>query len=354
MVACARVYAASRFNTHRPLTRRRSEAINLSDATSARTAGTEYRGLLLALLVACAFAVNSAFARLAYEAGSNALTVLTVRTLTALLVLTLLLRVVGVSATLPRKRAFGALALGLLMASYSYGLLGSIQYVPLAVGLVTFYTYPLLTALISAALGRERLQPLTLVALVVAFCGLALVLDLGGNLTDPVGIAHALGASVCFTALLLLSDTVRGGGDSRPITLHMLVTTLLVYVLACAVTGAFTLPTTTLGWIGLLGCPVLYSFAIITLFEAVSAAGPVRAALMLNLEPVFSASLGYALLDQLLNGWQVVGMALVVGAVVSARLPAVLGSRWHALDRIAAFALISGLILVLAALSVLP
>jgi drug/metabolite transporter (DMT)-like permease len=277
-----------------------------------------------------------------------------VRSITAMLVLMVLLRVVGVSMGLPRQRALGALALGLLMAAYSYGLLGSIQYVPLAVALVTFYTYPLLTALISAALGRERLQPLTLVALVVALYGLTLVLDIVGNPADPVGIAHALGASVCFTALLLLSDKVRGGGDSRPITLHMLVTTVAVYALACVVTGAFTLPVTALGWVGLLGCPVFFSFAIITLFEAVSAAGPVRAALILNLEPVVSATLGYAMLGQLLSTWQMVGMALVVGAVVGARLPAVLGPRLVAVDRPTALLLISGLVLVLAALSVVP
>ena len=334
--------------------RRRSETANLCDATAHRATSSELRGLLLALLVACAFAVNSAFARLAYEAGSNALTVLLVRSVTAVLVLSLLLRVVGVSRTLPRPQALRALALGLLMASYSYGLLGSIQYVPLAVALVTFYTYPLLTALVSAALGRERLQPLTLIALVVALYGLTLVLDLAGKPVDSVGIVHALGASVCFTALLLLSDKVRGGGDSRPITLHMLVTAVVVYALACVATDAFALPSTTLGWVGLLGCPVFYSFAIITLFQAISAAGPVRAAMMLNFEPVASATLGYALLGQLLSTWQVVGMALVVGAIVGARLPAVLGTRLDAVDRVSLLLLISGLIFVLAALSVLP
>ena len=328
--------------------------MNLPHTTAARAPGTELRGLLLALLVACGFAVNTAFARMAYEGGSNALTLLTVRSVTALVVLAILLRVRGIPMALPRARALGALALGLLMASYSYGLLGSIQYVPLAVALVTFYTYPLLTALASAALGRERLEPLTLIALLVALYGLTLVLDLAGRPADPVGIAHAFGAAVLFTALLLLSDKVRGSGDSRPVTLHMLVTGIAVYVLACAVTGAFTLPTTTLGWIGLLGCPVFYSFAFITLFEAVRMAGPVRAALMLNVEPVASATLGYALLGQLLSAWQIVGMALVVGAVVSARAPAVLRARAHTLDRFTVFLLASGLLFLLAGVAVVP
>jgi drug/metabolite transporter (DMT)-like permease len=325
---------------------------NVRQPTVIQLPGSELRGLITALLVACSFATNSALARMAYEGGSNAVTLLTVRTATALVVLAVLLRASRVPLRLPRHRAIKALALGVVMAAYSYGLLGSIQYVPLAVALVTFYTYPLLTALVSAALGRERLEPLTLVALLVALYGLTLVLDIGGEPANPVGIAHALGASVCFTALLLLSDRVRGSGDSRPVTLHILITGVAAYALACSVTGAFVLPHTTLGWIGLVGCPLFFSFAFISLFEAVRMAGPVRAALVLNVEPVASALLGYLLLEQMLTGWQMAGMALVVGAVVAVRLPAAIGGGLAGADRPTMMLLGAGTLLLLAALAV--
>jgi len=64
--------------------------------------------------------------------------------------------------------------------------------------------------------------------------------------------------------------------------------------------------------------------------------------------------LGYALLGQLLSAWQMVGMALVVGAVVGARAPAVLRTRAHALDRFTVFLLVSGLLFLLAGVAVLP
>ncbi|MCP5156223.1 MAG: EamA family transporter [Ectothiorhodospiraceae bacterium] len=289
-------------------------------ANDVRSAPSVLSGLLLAIAVAVSFATNSALARIAYEAGSNALSVLTVRTSVALVALLVLLTVQRVPYVLPAGRAVKALALGLVLASYSYGLLGSFQYVPLAVGIVTFYTYPLLTAFASAATGRERITVVTLAALAAAFVGLTLVVDLRGGGFDPVGIAHAFAAAIFFTALLLLSDRVRGDGDSRPITLHMLLTGVICYGGACVLTGLFRLPQTPLGWAGFLGNPVFYSFSIICLFVAVRRIGPVRAALILNVEPVASAVLGYLLLDQTLTPLQMAGIAMVVGAVLSLRL----------------------------------
>ncbi|MCB1740147.1 MAG: DMT family transporter [Gammaproteobacteria bacterium] len=285
------------------------------------TLGPEGRGLLLAVAVACSFATNSTLARIAYEGGSNALSMLTVRTGTALLVLVVLLQRVSTGARLSRGRSIAAFALGLLLASYSYGLLGAIQYMPLAMVLVTFYTFPLLTALASAALGREPLRSRTLLALGLALYGLSLVLDLSDSRINALGISHALVAAVCFTTLLLCSDRVRGDGDSRLVTLRMLITGFAVYLLACALSGAFALPRTTLGWVGFIGCPLFYSFSFISLFSAVSLAGPVRTALVMNVEPVASAIFGYLLLAQVLSGWQVLGMATVVGAVIYGRLP---------------------------------
>lgn len=325
----------------------------MSSSARLRARPTELRGVVTALLVACAFATNSALARMAYEGGSNAVSVLTVRTAIALVALLVLLRVMRLPFTLPLRQRLSALALGVLLAIYSYGLLGSIQYVPLAVGLVTFYTYPLLTALASAALGREHLSPITLVMLLVALYGLTLVLDLEHAPANPIGIAHALAASVTFTALLLLSDRLRGDGDSRPITAHMLITAVIAYVAASVVTGAFALPQTQLGWIGFIGCPVFFSFGFIALFEAVRLAGPVPAALVLSIEPVISALLGYLLLAQTLTSWQTVGVALVVGAIVAARLPAALRDAPARSDRPAMLMMGAGALLLLAALALL-
>jgi len=281
--------------------------------------GRAWAGLLLGVAAATSFAANSTLARLAYDAGSNALSVLTVRTGVALLGLLVLLKLARVPFRLPPRRRAAALGLGVLLAVYSYGLLGAIEHIPVALAVITFYTYPLLTACGSWALGREPVTPRTFAALLAAFVGLVLALDIRGGGVDARGVAMALMAAFVFATILLSSDRVRAGGDSRPITLHMLAAGFATYLLACALTGGFALPAPGIGWAGFIGTPLFYSFSIISLFVVVMMTGPVRAALTLNVEPVASVILGYVVLGQALAGTQLFGIAVVIAAVVSIR-----------------------------------
>ena len=92
--------------------------------------------------------------------------------------------------------AFGAMAVGLVMA--------------------VFYLYPVLVALMSAALGRERLTPVRVLALAIACAGLALVLgsQLGPEAhATAAGIALAGVAATCHAVYLVV---IRGGFDDVP------------------------------------------------------------------------------------------------------------------------------------------
>ncbi|MDX1434482.1 MAG: DMT family transporter [Gammaproteobacteria bacterium] len=314
-------------------------------------AGHEWSGMLIGVAVATSFAANSTLARLAYDAGSNALSVLTVRTGVALLALFVLVLARRVPLAMAPRRRLGALLLGILLGVYSYGLLGGIEHMPVGLVVITFYTYPFLVALGSWLLGRERITFATVVALVVAFIGLTLALDFTRAEVNTIGVSMALGAAFVFALVLLSSDRVRGDGDSRPVTLHMLLAAFVGYLAACAISGHFALPREPYGWIGFVGTPVFYSFSIITLFVVITMIGPVRAALTLNVEPVASVILGYVVLDQHLGPVSILGIAMVVGAVVSMRL-ASLHARGAGGGRALALAMIlTGSLLILGSLA---
>ncbi len=279
-------------------------------------------GLALVLVVATSFALNSASAGLAFEGGTNALTVLTVRTVIAAGALFALLAWQGARATLPRRDRRMAIALGLVMGLYSYFLYAAIERIPVALAILTFYLYPILTALAYWAWGRGRIGLATAVALVAAFAGLALALDMRGDGLDPVGVGFAAAAALTFALVPLLSEPLIGAGDSRPVTLHMLAVAAMVYVVASAVSGDFVLPETRLGWIGMLLVPAFYTFAIVGFFVAVGMIGPVRTSLAMNFEPVASMIFGFLVLGQTLTYLQILGGALVVAAIVVVRTPA--------------------------------
>jgi drug/metabolite transporter (DMT)-like permease len=65
---------------------------------------------------------------------------------------------------------------------------------------------------------------------------------------------------------------------------------------------------------------VLYGFAMITFFIAVSMIGPVRASLLSYADAVISAGLGVVVLGQALTVIQVVGIVVVIIALIGATL----------------------------------
>ncbi len=279
-------------------------------------------GVVLALCVAASFAAGSASAGLAFRHGTDPLTVTTVRTAAAALTLLLALRLRGTSIALQPRARRNALALGILVALYSWGLYQAVALMPVALAVLTFYLYPLLTGVVAWTTRRERFTTRAAIALALAFLGLTLALNLRSGVIPPaLGIACALGAAVCFTGQLVLSSAVMGGNPAQPVALHMLASAAGLYVVVCLALGHFNLPHDDIGWTAFVASTVCYIGAAIGLYTAISLLGPVKSALVLNIEPVFSMMFGYLLLAQTLTPLQIAGAALVVMAITLGRAP---------------------------------
>jgi drug/metabolite transporter (DMT)-like permease len=278
------------------------------------------RGVALALIVAISFAANSVFAALAYAGGSNPISVLVVRSTAAFAVLYLVLSLGRAGASLPRRQRNTALALGVVMAVSSYGLLAAMEYMPVALCVVTLYTYPLLVALSGWISGHEPFQIGFALALIAAFLGLVIALDLPGTPPSLVGVGLALTAALGVAVLFVVSERVSDVDDSQPFTLHMLSSCMVVSIIASVSLDQFALPNSTSGWIGFIAAPLCYTFAIIFLFVVLAKIGSLKTALLMNLEPVSSVLLGYVILSQALNTLQLLGIALVVAAVISTEM----------------------------------
>jgi drug/metabolite transporter (DMT)-like permease len=82
--------------------------------------------------------------------------------------------------------------------------------------------------------------------------------------------------------------------------------------------GEFNLPATSAGWVGFMGSQVLYAAAIIGFYISISMVGAAATSFFSNLEPIVVVGAGYVLLDQLITPWQMVGVAIVVGALIYA------------------------------------
>lgn len=271
--------------------------------------------------VATVFSLVSICARLAYDAGSNALTIVTMRTLFAGVLLVVLLNSRGVAWKLPRRERNWALALGAVLALGTFLLNKAIQEIPVTIAILIFYTYPPLTSVLSWVTGTERFSLRVLLTVVLAFVGLAFALQVKGGALDPVGLAYAVGASVTWGVLMHMTGRHFRGGDSRPRTLHMMLSSAMLFIVACAVTGEVALPTTPTGWLGFAGVPFTYSIAIIGTMAAVSAIGAMKTSIYMNFEPIATIVLSALVLEQYMTPLQLFGALLVVIALSVFKLP---------------------------------
>jgi drug/metabolite transporter (DMT)-like permease len=275
-------------------------------------------GVAVAVAAGAAFAIANTSAGVAYQGGSNPLTVASTRFLLPTAALLVWLGFDGAPLILPKRQAIVAVLLGVLSALYNWALLGSFNSIPFALAVLIIYFYPLIAAVIVATLGWERFAWKTGAAILLAIIGLALALDVRGSNLNVSGVSLAFLAAVGLAVVVAVSSRVFGNGDARPVTLYMSATATVLLLLLCAASGDFAFPQAEAGWIGFGAAAVFYGFAIITFFIAISMIGPVRAPLFSYSDPVISAILGVVVLGQTLTAIQVAAITLVIIALVSA------------------------------------
>ncbi len=289
---------------------------HLTDGTSSAASRT-VKGILLVLLSACGIATVQTFARLAFEAGSNTLTVVSLRSVVSAAIIALFM--VGTSANFWMKRS--ALLLCLLLggayAAMSFGFIGSVAYVPVAVAVLVFFTHPVLIAVASHGLGRERLTHRRLLLALAALVGIAFTLGQGLGRIDLRGVLLAGLASVAITAIILLGNRVlRSGVGSVSMNFAMTVSVAGLSIVVTTIAGAWAFPSTMLGWFGLLGAGVGTAVGMLAFFAAFSQIGPVRATMLSNVEPLLGIVIAAAVLGEQLGALQWVGVVVVVAALV--------------------------------------
>src|SRR5919202_4238865 len=180
-------------------------------------------GPALCLFSAACFGAMGVFGKLAYQAGVTPDALLLVRfTLAAALLGLLLLVRPGLRSVRPASTSTsGALPPtgGLVLAALGLGAVGyatqatlyfsALERIDASLVSLVLYTYPLLVTLAATILGRDRLTPGRVGALVLASCGTLLVLlGAGGMSFDLLGVALAFGSAVTYTGYILVSDTV--------------------------------------------------------------------------------------------------------------------------------------------------
>ena len=274
------------------------------------------RGITLALLSSIGLGLAVAVARYAYEGGTNGLTIASVRSFALVAALFVYCRATGRSLRLQRAERRRCAGLGLLMAMGFYGNVGAVEYISIGLTALLFFTFPPLIGLIQALQDRAWPAPARTVALAMAFAGLAMMLGVSLGASDPLGVALVLTAAV---AVALNSvGIVRLVGHVNPLVamFHMAVASAVVLPALALATGSVQLPVSGIGWAGMSGVVALQCASLPLYFVAIAYIGPLKTAMLANVQPVTSIVAARVLFAELLGAAQLVGGAMVLAGIM--------------------------------------
>lgn len=281
------------------------------------------RGSLLCLGSAAAFGAMAIFGKLAYDEGATVGTLLAVRFVLAAALFWMLVAATGAARdlrALSRRDVGIALALGAVGYSAQAGAyFSALKRLDASLLSLLLYTFPAMVTVAAIVLGREQANRRTAVALLLASVGLFLTLaGAGAGALDPLGTVLGLSAAVVYSTYILVSAgiTERVG----PLVLSALVcsgaaTTL---TLVGAIGGDLRPGDVSAAGFGWLACIAVVSTvgAVGLFFAGLQRVGPTTASILSTAEPLTTVLLAFLVFGESLGRVQLVGGALVLGAVL--------------------------------------
>jgi len=283
------------------------------------------------LLIAFMMGANHVAARIAFNNGVDVATAVVFRSTTTAVVLVVLLAVQGARIRLTRRHGQMLPVIGLLVGVQSLCLYSAVARLPVALALLAFNTYPILTAFWARVIYRHPPERAMLIAMPVILVGLSLALDVLGAASGlgaagqwariGAGVAFALAAAGTFGLALVITQHEAADVDGRVRTATTMMIAGAVALASVAVQGGFHLPTAPAGWWGVATLTFLYGTAFTIMFTVLPKLGVVGNSAIMNVEPVFALALGWLILGQAIAPVQIAGALIVVGAVT------VLGTR---------------------------
>lgn len=274
----------------------------------------------MVLLAASFVSLANVLTPLVYHSGTNFYTLLVLRFIffLALCGVWIRLRIDNVGITpADRVTCYGA---GLAYIIGSGALLGAFAYLPVSLAILVFYTFPFVTLVLESLLDRRMPDPIRLGCVLLAFAGVALALGATAEKLSVTGLGLAVIAAVGVAGAFTWTGRALKHIDPLVMTFHMSVSGLVFAVVIATVTHKFSIGMqTTLSAVLFFAAVVSFGIAFLTMFLGVRLIGASHAAMLMNLEPVFTVTLAFFVLHETLSAGQLLGAVLVVTSVLAAQ-----------------------------------
>lgn len=276
------------------------------------------KGFILGAIAAASYGMNPLFTLPLYSAGMSVDTVLFYRYSLAVIVLGIMMKFQKQSFAIKRVDVLPLCIMGLLFAFSSLFLFMSYNYMDAGIASTILFVYPVLVAIIMAVVFKEKVSPITMFSIALAFVGISMLFKSpGGQTLSLVGITFVFLSSLSYAIYIV--GVNRSSLKDMPIaklTFYVLLFGLSVYVVRLQFCTELQVIPTPMLWINAVSLAVFPTvISLVTMTKAIHYIGSTPTAILGALEPVTALFFGVLVFGEQLTPRIILGILMVITAV---------------------------------------
>jgi len=277
-------------------------------------------GILCAILSAVCYGTNPFGALPLYEEGVNTATVLAHRFGLAVVLLSVVMLVKGISFKVTRHEFKVLFSLGILFAASSITYYQSFHFMDAGIASTILFVYPVMVAVIMALFFKERVTGMTVVAIVLSLIGIVLLYKGGaGASLSVIGIVLCILSSLAYAIYIVVVNQSSIKMSSFKVTFYAMLVceiTLILYSFTSPELYLHALPSARAWsfavWLSIV--PTILSLVFMTV--AVNHVGATPTAILGALEPLTAVAIGVVVFGEMLTPRLIVGILFILFAVM--------------------------------------
>lgn len=276
------------------------------------------KGFILGAIAAASYGMNPLFTLPLYSAGMSVDTVLFYRYSLAVIVLGIMMKFQKQSFAIKRVDVLPLCIMGLLFAFSSLFLFMSYNYMDAGIASTILFVYPVLVAIIMAVVFKEKVSPITMFSIALAFVGISMLCKSpSGQTLSLVGITFVFLSSLSYAIYIV--GVNRSSLKDMPIaklTFYVLLFGLSVYVVRLQFCTELQVIPTPMLWINAVSLAVFPTvISLVTMTKAIHYIGSTPTAILGALEPVTALFFGVLVFGEQLTPRIILGILMVITAV---------------------------------------
>ncbi len=274
-------------------------------------------GKIYLLVSAFAYGIIPLFARGVYAGGSNAVTLIVLRSFLALPVLAIMILIKKIPLKLTMREFFKILALAVFgNAAAMLSLYISYDHISVGMSMVIHYIYPIIVFAACFIFFKERLTIAKIISLALVSLGILMFMDSSDSL-NAYGVTAAFLSGIFYAFFVLYMD--KSNIDKMnylKLTFYVSVFTGIAVLIFSLFTDSLDLTITPQGWVLSAVVSLLSTIVAIPLFQlGIKKEGAASAAVISTFEPITSIVAGAVFLNEKITIMGLIGCVMIFSGI---------------------------------------